>query len=843
MRALLIVLLLISLQIQGQDTCKDLVRLMELGDIESAVNIVNQNLDSKEPNCQNLIGETYLHRGRNAEAQFHFEKALTLTNKDDKDRANSLNNLGLVFWNSGNNFLAKDHLLRALDIRLVLYGKDHEEIAGSMNDLGLVLSNSDPEKALEYYKKALDIYQSLDGDYKANIALLKLNMGIIQHQQESYDDAINYFNEALTIWQNIQFTENANEGFVFMNLGKTSMALNNEEEAMEYYNKALNIYLSTYGEKHPDISYIYNLIGNQYHRNHEFDLALDYYQKALISNSDNFNYSDPKINPGSEHFYNSNTLISTMFAKAQAFMDKSTHKTLKFSDLKISLKTLYACDSLIDVMRQHKTNESDKIALGNSANQVYETGALLCHLMAYEAVRKEQYYEQSFYFAEKNKSAVLLEAIADASAKSFANIPDSKLEIERSFKDEIAFYTHELAKKPGGDIEKNYREKLFEQRNEYSLFVSNLEKNYPRYFDLKYNVSVPSVAQLQTTLDDKTAIISYFLTPGTNRIFIYIITRDKFKVENIPMTEDLGRHIHGLRNGINYKVYDIYKLSSEELYKVLFPMSISKKITKLLIIPDGNLGTIPFSALLTNKTKSKGNENYSILPYLGKKYAICYQYASTLYYQHSMATINKNDKNTVFLCAPVNFKSMPDLPATSQEVTGLNKIFQGQSLSTDLFMENEASESMIKSTELNNYKYLHFATHGVIDEANPQLSKLSFYENKEDDGNLYTGEIYNLNMSAQLVTLSACETGLGLISKGEGIIGLSRAFAYAGASSMMVTLWSVNDKSTAQFMADFYSSIENDNFNGALRNAQLEFINHPTYSNPYFWAPFILIGQ
>ena len=188
---------------------------------------------------------------------------------------------------------------------------------------------------------------------------------------------------------------------------------------------------------------------------------------------------------------------------------------------------------------------------------------------------------------------------------------------------------------------------------------------------------------------------------------------------------------------------------------------------------------------------------------------------------------------------------MPDLPASGHEVTSLNEIFSDQSMEADLYMENNAHESMIKSKELDQYGYIHFATHGVVDAENPELSKLSFFgsEDENEDGNLYTGEIYNLHLSAKLVTLSACETGLGMISKGEGIIGLSRAFAYAGASNIMVTLWSVYDESTSKLMIDFYRNLGDDDFSAALRNAQLKFIDHPTYSNPYHWAPFILIGQ
>jgi CHAT domain-containing protein len=525
-------------------------------------------------------------------------------------------------------------------------------------------------------------------------------------------------------------------------------------------------------------------------------------------------------------------------------MDKSTYKSLKFSELKLSLETLYICDSLIDDIRQHRTNESDKIAMGISAAKVYETGVMLCQHMAYESIKKEPFYEQSFYFAEKSKSAVLLEAIADASAKSFAGIPDNELAKENSIKASIAYYEQELAKKPEEAEEKQLREALFHAKQNYESLIKELEVKYPKYYDLKYNVNIPSISQIQATLDDKTALYSYFIGSRSNKIIVYQITKNGFTAESRNLPDDFDNHLNGYLNAINYQVFDLYLLTAQTLFKVFFPTAIPKGIERLIIIPAGKVGTIPFGALITDKVKTK-TEDYTILPYLGNKYAIGYQYASTLYYYLASGTQISTNANTVFLCAPVNFKTLPDLPGTSEEIANLQKIFAKKSIATEVYLENDAVESIIKTKDMHNYRYIHFATHGLVNEASPELSRLSLFEIEGDseDGSLFSGEIYNLDLSAQLVTLSACETGLGKISEGEGIIGLSRAFAYAGANNILVSLWSVSDRSTAQLMIDFYDAIENENYSKALQKAQSKLIAHPIYSKPFYWAPFIIVGQ
>jgi CHAT domain-containing protein len=148
---------------------------------------------------------------------------------------------------------------------------------------------------------------------------------------------------------------------------------------------------------------------------------------------------------------------------------------------------------------------------------------------------------------------------------------------------------------------------------------------------------------------------------------------------------------------------------------------------------------------------------------------------------------------------------------------------------------------------LGDYRYLHFATHGIVNAANPTLSGLAFEQDTSstDDGILHLGEVYNLSLNADLVVLSACETGLGQIAKGEGIIGLTRGFLYAGASNLLVSLWQVNDATTSNLMLDFYGQmLEGSSKPQALREAKLQMIRrHYEYAKPYFWSPFILIGR
>jgi CHAT domain-containing protein len=164
-----------------------------------------------------------------------------------------------------------------------------------------------------------------------------------------------------------------------------------------------------------------------------------------------------------------------------------------------------------------------------------------------------------------------------------------------------------------------------------------------------------------------------------------------------------------------------------------------------------------------------------------------------------------------------------------------------------VWLDFDASEANLRQRELNNYRVVHFATHGLLDAERPQFTglALSLVGDTDADGLLRVEEVFNLRLGSPLVMLSACETGLGREKRGEGVIGLTRAFMYAGAPMVGVSLWSVADKSTAELMPEFYRRLlaGQSSAPAAMRAAQISMIAGKRYSAPFYWAPFVLVGD
>jgi CHAT domain-containing protein len=186
------------------------------------------------------------------------------------------------------------------------------------------------------------------------------------------------------------------------------------------------------------------------------------------------------------------------------------------------------------------------------------------------------------------------------------------------------------------------------------------------------------------------------------------------------------------------------------------------------------------------------------------------------------------------------------LPYTRTEVTGIGALFPGSE--RRVFLGTDANEQKVKSETLDRYRYIHFAAHGVVDEENPARSGivLSLEGSEKEDGVLQVTEIMRLKLNADLVTLSACRTGLGKVVSGEGVLGLTRAFFYAGARGVVVSLWSVNDTATAEMMKIFYRNLKRGmSKDESLRQAKLELSRgkHLAWRHPYYWAGFVLVGE
>ncbi len=330
--------------------------------------------------------------------------------------------------------------------------------------------------------------------------------------------------------------------------------------------------------------------------------------------------------------------------------------------------------------------------------------------------------------------------------------------------------------------------------------------------------------------------------------------------------------------------------ASNALYKVVLePAAGMIGDNRLMIVADGALNYIPFEALL--KTADSGD--FSSLGYLVKTNEVIYAPSASVVgaikQQRAKATgrailviadpvFNSNDtraqKGTATPASDAEVRGLGiqsavadvagSTPASNAEMEGLplarlngtrveadqiSKLAKSSGGQADVWLDLDANEDNLAARDISKYRIIHVATHGLLNAERPQFTGvvLSLVGNKTRDGFVRTDEVFNLRLGSPLVMLSACETGLGKEKRGEGVMGLTRAFMYAGAPTVGVSLWSVADKSTADLMTDFYKRLlstgEGTTSSSALRGAQLQMISGKKYSAPFYWAPFVLVGD
>ena len=841
------------------------------GKYEAALDLANQNLEVteqhlgkgslSEANAFNTIGLVQLNKGRDDLALQSFEKALQIYKGQYPDGKNLqvaqiYSNIGLVYWDTDNHDLAKEYQLQALDIRKTLLGDKHVLIGASYNDLGLIESSSYLRKAQKYYEKALTIYQASYGDNHPKVANAYLNLANIYSQEGDYEKALKDFFLSVDIYQAVYGENHPNEGFVYNLIGQTYEGMGNWELAESYQTQALEVYVKNYGVKHPKIANTKNLLSELYAQQGLNQKSLELAQEAIIANSEAFSSTDFYENPTIEASFFSPTLVlSSLQLKARAFEGIHYGKTLKFRDLEMSLNTLMLADQLLAQIRQTRNSKKDKIALGVTAASIYEDAIRICLAMSEVTLNQKKYWKLAFEFSEKSKGAVLLSAVSDTEAKKFASIPEELLEEERELKAIISALEQQRAETADPNLADEYREKLFQANQRYTAFIKKLESDYPSYYNLKFNINIANVSQIQQGLDDETALVSYFLADADQQVYQFVITAKKFEVNSTPMHTKFRNYQIGMQNGLLYKAKEVYELSASALYKQLFPRKLPAMAKKLIVIPTGNLSAIPFEALLTKKVKEL-DMPYEQWPFLIKKYSVSYYVSATLFVQN-MNKKGAMTKEKLALFSPLSFEGadgfgqgregLVPLPGTEAEVKDISSTCEKRSVAYNLFMKEGAQESVLKSDLIKQFSILHFATHGLVNQDAPELSRIFFaHPSDQEDGNLNAAEIYSLATDASLVVMSACQTGLGKITKGEGMIGLSRAWMYAGVQNQIVSFWTVSDESTAQLLSDFYKVLFSNSersYAEALHQAKLDMISQQRFADPYFWSAFVLIGK
>ena len=789
-----------------------------------------------------LAGDAYLRSGRNDLALEQLKEAEDLLDEDSEEAAACFDDLGVIYTNNGNRELALQYLEKALDIRM--QKKENEiAIADSYNNIGRVYLEDEPLQAIIYFNRALKIYTDSYGKSHPKVAICYSNIAFANANQNNFNDAMTYLKEVEDIYSQIYSGPHPNKAFTFNNQGRIMEMRGDYDAALRFQNQALNMYLELYGNSHPEVANTYFLIGSVHQKKGEYKTAATLFQKSIYANLYDQTFESIYDLPEIRDYYNGDILLSSLQSKAKALEAQHYSQSLKLKDIDGALQTLKKCDELITQLRQLRFNEADKLRLAKIASEVYGNGISIATYLSDRTFRKNYYINQAFDFCERSKSAILLSAINDTKAKHFAGIPDRELANEDSLKSEIGFLEQQLAQSESDEEIQNLKASLLKYQTALQDFISKLESDYPEYYKLKYNNDLASIQDIQRTLDSETAVLSYFISD--TRIYIFEITENKKKIFNYPQGDHFSKMSSGFRNSIRYQVGKTFTQTSHELYNQLIP-KIPGNINKLIIIPAPEISTIPFEALVVEPNEFDMKENL----YLIEKYSVGYDYAATLMVDRQ-GNKSKDIKGGILLAAPVSFQQnktpLNALPGSKIEVQEIDHLFAHTSQKVTAVLEKLATEKLMKSNDLSQYQYIHLATHGVVNESKPELSRVFLTPGQEEDGSLFSGEIYNLKIDAELVTLSACETGLGKIAKGEGIVGLSRALQYAGARNLIVSFWQVADASTARLMIEFYKQHLNhqniSSFANDLRLAKLDLLRSDEYFNPYYWAPFILIGQ
>ncbi|MFK7811524.1 MAG: CHAT domain-containing protein [Maribacter sp.] len=502
-----------------------------------------------------------------------------------------------------------------------------------------------------------------------------------------------------------------------------------------------------------------------------------------------------------------------------------------------AIKTVDKAVLTLDVLKPTFKNQEDKLFLIENAFPLFESG-LEAAYQVFKVSSKDTLVDLAFNYSEKSKSILLLEALLGAKATQFANIPNDILERELQLKSEITFVEKQLNQNKETDPEKE--DELFALQEDYRQLIQNIDANYSTYYDLKYNTAIQSISGVQKLLAKNEKLISYFY--GNGAIYAIGIAKNSKHIERISIDGSLENEIGELHRMLGNPKSDLKVLSkvSYRLYdRLVAPFLTSETHQKLIIVADGLLNYIPFGALNISEKNPA---------YLMEKYAVSYANSATLYAQ----LLERNTAEGDLLAFAPSFNgeqvqidpsrdSLLPLPHNKREVAQILTSFEGRS-----FVDENASLQNFTS-ELSNFSILHLATHAVFDDASPEYSYLAFANDKEEENMLYVSDLYNLQIKADLVTLSACETGIGELKRGEGFVSLARGFFYSGASSIASTLWKVNDASATTLMDSFYKNLSDGNTKDiALQKAKQKFLKtnrQNGLAHPYYWSGFIISGN
>jgi len=779
--------------------------------------------------------------------------------------------------------------------QLVALLADPQDVGGRASaDIGMgdvYLAQGDYARAANNYQKVLTLAEKLDS--KEGIAAVSVKMGNLHYQQGNLAQAMAHYLKSVQAYD--ELGSRIEITYPLVNLGSAYFSLGNYEKALEHYQKILKIYQQLLSKT--GTAWLQNKIGDVYTAQAKYELALANYEQSLKAHEELGNksmqayslYGIGRIRFTQGKYAEALTLVgrAAILAKAgnsSEFLWKilnllgQTHRALHEND-----QARNAFAESIDLIEQLR----NQVAGSERDQELSFENRTTPYIEMFELLLEKNDLAAAFVYAERAKGRMLLDVLRHGRADINRNMTDEERSKESSLNSAMTAISSQLRREialPRPDPQKvgSLEERLNQARLDYDAYETRIHAAHPE-LQIQRGESRPiTISEAESLVpDQQTVLLEYVVAP--EKTYLFVLTRANTKEEkgavevrvfSIPITSrELASHVTQFRQTLAGNSLG-FKEPSRELYDLLLRPA-EKELegkTVVCIVPSGQLWELPFQALLSPQERYVLQDHalfyapsLSVLREMRKKNArheVAKDAADVP--DVSMVKVNATALAPVpalmamgnpSLSAPMVSRarsderslSLGDLPEAEREVRDLGEIYGAQR--SKILTGTAAREETVKA-EAQRYTILHFATHGLLDDENPLYSRLLLASsNGNDDGFLEAREIIKLDLHADLVVLSACQTARGTIGPGEGLIGMSWAFFIAGASTTVVSQWKVDSASTSRLMVSFHRALQGADKPApvskaeALRRAALKLMSDPKYRHPFYWSGFVVVGS
>ncbi|HWM95012.1 MAG TPA: CHAT domain-containing tetratricopeptide repeat protein [Thermoanaerobaculia bacterium] len=794
------------------------------------------------------IASVFRDRGDVDSALGLYAQALDLSRKANHQtsEASILQNLGNSYLRQGELQKALDHFTRALELQEKLGDRGNQ--AWILYYLGVTsLHLGDADQALKHYNASLQIYRETGGMAWQGYVLRDIGwahqmLGEPRVALEHYARALEIGNET-----GIRLIEAA----ALHGMGRAHLDLGEPGEAARLFERTLDFYRETQ-DALGELSALLEL-GRAFQALHDEKRAAESFRLALDLSRQR------------------KTLLTE--AVAQAALARLSRDQ---GDLQEAASAIEEALRIIESIRPKVASQWQRVSFFASRREYYDF-YIDVQMRLHERDPAGGHLAAALAASERARSRALLDLLNEGRIDLRRGIDP---ELKRS-EEEVGRRLSLLQGQLLDDLSKDGKHaarielELDQAEEERERIDGQIQRDYPHYAAFSTPAPLPP-EKIQGLLDEHTAFLQYAV--GPEHSYLFVVTRDRLEGYRLPGAKELADEVDTLRGLLQEpgrRYFSRYAESAHRLYKTLLgPAEAMLRDKKRLILsPDGPLLLLSFEALLTSPDVPQAG-GYESLSYLIRDRSVAYAPSASVFAELGRApsaTPASSEPALSFLgfadpdygrwadgsaspadAGPIaqsfqraGLLSLRRLPGSRREVEEATSLYPPEQFR--LYVDGEATEENVKDNPyLRHARWIHFAVHGFVNETRPEYSGLvlTLDEDSREDGLLQVHEIFNLELDADLVVLSACETALGKNVKGEGLLGVSRALLYAGAASVVVSLWQVADNATPELMVSFYRQLlQSGDKAEALRVSKLKLIDGGTHAHPYYWAPFILIGQ